>query len=337
MNKTLISVLTLLIYWGWVLGRSAAQASNKITIGYASMSTVVTTLWVARDEGFLAKNNIDAELVFVPGSPILLAALNSGDIQLGYGGGPASLGAAARGLDVKILAAFSNRSGNDFVVRPEIKKPQDLRGKRIGVTAVGGTGWMGAVLVLEQLGLNPERDHIQISGFGDQRVISQALEVGTIDAALVTAVFTLRLKRLGYRILGELDRIPLVGSSIIVKKAYLNSHAGIVKDVLRGLIEGHAFVFDPSNRAAVMKTIMKRLGIADTTAAEVGLQDYIRRVDRKPYPLVEGLRNVQRLMKLSNPAVAKVKVEELIDDSLFRDIENSGFLDRVYRGISEAR
>ncbi|MEX0802999.1 MAG: ABC transporter substrate-binding protein [Candidatus Binatia bacterium] len=131
-------------------------------------------------------------------------------------------------------------------MRPEIKNPQDLRGKRIGVTAIGGTGWMGAVLVLEQMGLNPERDHIQISGFGDQRVISQALETGTIDAALVTAVFTLRLKRLGYRILGELDRIPLLGSSIIVKKTYINSHSNIVEDALRGLIEGHAFVLNPS-------------------------------------------------------------------------------------------
>lgn len=337
MKKTLISLLAMLISWGLVPGRSTAQVPTKITIGYASMSTVITTLWVARGGGFLAKNNVDAELVFVPGSPVLLGALNSGDIQMGYGGGPASLGAAARGMDVKILAAFSNRSGNDFVVRPEIKKPQDLRGKRIGVTAVGGTGWMGAVLVLEQLGLNPERDHIQISGFGDQRVISQALEAGTIDAALVTAVFGFRLKRLGYRILGELDRIPLLGSSIIVKKAYLNSHANIVKDVLRGLIEGHAFVLNPSNKASVMKTIMERLRITDTTAAEVGLQDYVRRADRKPYPLVEGLRNVQRLMKLGNPAVAKVKIEELIDDTLLRDIENSGFLDRVYSGISEVR
>ena len=273
MKKTLSSVLMLLVFWGWFPDSSCAQARNKITIGYASMSTVVTTLWVARDEGFLAKNNIDAQLVFVPGSPVLLGALNSGDIQVGYGGGPASLGAAARGLDIKVLAAFSNRSGNDFVVRPEIKKPQDLRGKRIGVTAIGGTGWMGAVLVLEQMGLNPEKDRIQISSFGDQRVISQALETGTIDAALVTAVFTHRLKHLGYRILGELDRVPLLGSSVIVKKTYIDSHSSIIKDAMRGLIEGHAFVLNPSNKASVMKIIMKRLGIADTASAEVGLDD----------------------------------------------------------------
>ena len=229
MKKTLSSVLTFLMFWGWFLGPSCAEARNKITIGYASMSTVVTTLWVARDEGFLAKNNIDAELVFVPGSPVLLGALNSGDIQIGYGGGPASLGAAARGLDVKVLAAFSNRSGNDFVVRPEIKRPQDLRGKRIGVTAIGGTGWMGAVLVLERMGLNAEKDHIQISSFGDQRVISQALETGTIDAALVTAVFTHRLKGLGYRILGELDRIPLMADHSGAKHVQVNVNQTAMK------------------------------------------------------------------------------------------------------------
>src|SRR5678816_2565917 len=84
------------------------QPRSKIVIGYASMSSVVTTLWVAQDKGFFAKNNIDVQTVFIPGSPTLVASLNTGDVQFGYTGGTATLGAAVGGLDVKLLAAFSN-------------------------------------------------------------------------------------------------------------------------------------------------------------------------------------------------------------------------------------
>src|SRR5215813_7321649 len=156
------------------------QSRSKVIIGYASMSSVATTLWVAQDKGFFAKNNIDVQTVFIPGSPTLVASLNTGDLQFGYTGGTATLGAAVGGLDVKILAAFSNYVQNDLVVRPEIKVPADLKGKRIGVTSIGGTGWMAAMLALEQVGLNPERDKILLAAFGDQRVITQALETGTI-------------------------------------------------------------------------------------------------------------------------------------------------------------
>ncbi|MEX0802998.1 MAG: ABC transporter substrate-binding protein [Candidatus Binatia bacterium] len=124
MKKTWISLLAMLICWAWVPGRSYAQARNKITVGYASMSTVVTTLWVARDQGFFAKDNIDAELVFVPGSPVLLGALNSGDIQLGYGGGPANLGAAARGMDVKSWRLFLIEAGMILWCVRKLKTPR---------------------------------------------------------------------------------------------------------------------------------------------------------------------------------------------------------------------
>jgi ABC-type nitrate/sulfonate/bicarbonate transport system substrate-binding protein len=188
------------------------QSRPKVVIGYASMSSVVTTLWVAQDKGFFAKNNIDVQTVFIPGSPTLVASLNTGDVQFGYTGGTATLGAAVGGLDVKIVAAFSNYVQTDLVVRPEIKTPADLKGKRIGVTSIGGTGWMSAMLALEQVGLNPEGDKILLAGFGDQRVISQALETGTIQGASLAGIFSRRLKRSGYNFVGEVEKIPLVGT-----------------------------------------------------------------------------------------------------------------------------
>src|SRR5262249_37929461 len=185
-----------------------AQPRSKVTIGYASMSSVATALWAAQEKGFFARNGIDAAAIFIPGSPTLIATLNTGDVQFGYTGGTATLGAAVGGLELKIAAAFANHSQSDFVTRPEIRTAADLKGKRIGVTSIGGTGWMSAMLGLEQLELNPERDKISLAAFGDQRVISQALETGTIQGASLAGVFCLRLEGSGFDLVGALAKMP---------------------------------------------------------------------------------------------------------------------------------
>jgi len=316
---------------------SFAQSRSKVVIGYASMSSVVTTLWVAQEKGFFAKNGIDVQTIFIPGSPTLVATLNTGDVQFGYTGGTATLGAVVGGLDIKILAAFSNYIQNDLVARPEIKVPTDLKGKRIGVTSIGGTGWMSAMLALEHIGLNPERDKILFAAFGDQRVITQALETGTIQGAALAGVFSQRLKRSGYNFMAEVDKIPLVGTSVVVKKDYLMNHQADARNTLKALIEGHGFVLNPSNKAAVIEILTKKLGITDPVAAQDGYEDYVRRTDRKAFVIIDGLRNIQRFMKLRNPKIGEINLDRLLDESILREFEKSGFLEQALGNKTAAR
>jgi len=306
-------------------------------IGYASMSSVVTTLWVAQERGFFAKNGIEVQTIFIPGSPTLVASLNTGDLQFGYTGGTATLGAAAGGLDIKILAAFSNHIQTDLVVRPEIKTPNDLKGKRIGVTSIGGTGWMSAMLALEDIGLNPDRDKILFAAFGDQRVITQALETGTIQGASLAGVFSQRLKRSGYNFMADVEKIPLVGTSVVVKGDYLTTHQVIARNTLKALIEGHGFTLNPSNKAAVIEIMTKKLGITDPVAANDGYEDYVRRTDRKAFIIVDGLKNIQRFMKLRNPKIGDISLDRLVDESILREFEKSGFLDQALSNKTAAR
>jgi NitT/TauT family transport system substrate-binding protein len=316
---------------------SFGQSRSKIMIGYASMSSVVTTLWVAQERGFFAKNGIDVQTIFIPGSPTLVASLNTGDLQFGYTGGTATLGAAAGGLDIKILAAFSNHIQTDLVVRPEIKTPNDLKGKRIGVTSIGGTGWMSAMLALEDIGLNPDRDKILFAAFGDQRVITQALETGTIQGASLAGVFSQRLKRSGYNFMADVEKIPLVGTSVVVKGDYLTTHQVIARNTLKALIEGHGFTLNPSNKAAVIEIMTKKLGITDPVAANDGYEDYVRRTDRKAFIIVDGLKNIQRFMKLRNPKIGDISLDRLVDESILREFEKSGFLDQALSNKTAAR
>ena len=329
-RRVFSALLIFLTAFGLFSVELPAQSRPKIVIGHASMSSVVLTLWAAQDKGFFAKNNVDAQMVFIPGSPTLIASLNTGDVHFGFTGGTATLGAAVAGLDVKVIAAFADRVQSELVTRPEIKTAADLKGKRIGVTSIGGTGWMSALLVLEQIGINVERDKMQLTAFGDQRVISNAFESGTIQAGALAGIFSRTLARKGYWIPGEPGKIPLTGTGLVVRADYLQNHAPIARNVLRSLVEGHAYVLNPANKSSSMEILSKRLGIKDQSAAADGYEDYVTGVVRKPYVGLDGLKNIQRFMKLRNPKIAELNLERLIDESFMREFEKSGFLDQQF-------
>jgi ABC-type nitrate/sulfonate/bicarbonate transport system substrate-binding protein len=192
---------------------------------------------------------------------------------------------------------------------------------------------MGAMLGLEHLGLDPRRDNINFVVIGDQTVLAQALEGGQIDATVLDGVFSRRLKQRGFTILAELHQagIPFSGQGLMVKGAYLQEQRETLEGMLKGLMEGIVFSLTPKNKAAVVETIMKKLKLADRAVAEEGYQDVVKSVERKPFPTVDGMRNIQRLMKLRNPAVEKLNVEEMLDDRILRRLDQSGFIDGLYR------
>ena len=167
----------------------------------------------------------------------------SNEIEVGYTGGTAVIGAVASGSDLKVLSALTNRVTYELVARPGIKTPEDLRGKKFGVQAIGGTVWMGAILALEHLGLDPERDKIAIIAAGDQTVLAQAVASGTIDATVLDGVQSRPLAGKGLSILAELDKtnLPILSSSIVAREPYIQKNPQMVENVLRAVIEGAAF------------------------------------------------------------------------------------------------
>lgn len=119
---------------------------------------------------------------------------------------------------------------------------------------------------------------------------------------------------------------------VAVKKTYLQRQPEIVENVLRALVEGLAFTWSPKNKSAVLRSVARRLRITDTAIAEDGYQELLTRggLEKRPHPSMEGMRNVQRLMQISNPRVGEIKLEDVLDRSLMRKLEDSGFIDRMY-------
>jgi NitT/TauT family transport system substrate-binding protein len=309
----------------------AAAATSRLVIGYASTTPRLMPLWMARDQGFFAKYGIESEPVLLRSGATLVTGMASGDIQIGRTAGAAVLSAVAAGHEIKMLATFSSRNSYDVVVRPNIKKAEDLRGKKLAINSVGGGTWIGAMLWLEYFGLDPQRDQILLQSIGDQGVQSQALESGTVDVVFVDSVYSKVLKQKGMTILAESSELkqPLVSQSTVVPRAFLQQHPDIAEGYLKGEIEGIAFATAPKNKPAVIKTLMRRLRV-DAAAAEEGYLDMLRGVDRKPFASLEGMRNLQRLLKPRNPKIGDLRVEDVVDNRIMRKLDESGFIDRAF-------
>jgi len=321
-TRSLIPVLILFI---WASDHAYGAATpTKVLMTTGSLSEREGALYVAQDQGFFRKYGLDLTLVQVRNGPVGMSALSSGESLLHWGSvSGANLGAISEGADLVFIAGFINKLSGTFVANPKIKSPAELKGKSLGVNSLSGGAWIFTILTLDHWGLVPERDKIQIRALGDNSVVSQALLAGNVDAGYLGYTFSKIVQSKGFRLLADLETLPIPyqGSGIITRRSALASSAATVENVLRGLLDGLAFVRNPENKPQVVKSLAKGLRLKRLDDAEEGYQSIVGIYEKKIYPSVDGVRNVIRLLGANNEKVRRLKAEDLVDDSVVRRLE----------------
>jgi ABC-type nitrate/sulfonate/bicarbonate transport system substrate-binding protein len=334
-RRILAAVLLAGALFGHMAIALAAAAPTPVAIAYPSPSPRVAPLWLAQDLDFFGKYGLRAQIVLVRNNQMLTAGFAAGDINVAYTGGTTVLGVTAAGAEARMVGGFVSRGHGFLMVNPNLRKPADLAGKRFGVQSIGGTLWMYAMLSLEQLGLDAMRDRVQFIVVGDQLVMMRALETGIVDATvLTTRTYSLELIKKGFKVMVEVFP-PMAATGIVVKRSYLEKNPAVVEGVLKALIEAEYYLLAPSGRGQTVKTIVNRLKLSDAALAEEGYADVVKEFERKPYPSLNGLKNMQRLMAMQNPKFAEINAAQLIDSSILRSLEDSGFLAQLQTRYKE--
>jgi ABC-type nitrate/sulfonate/bicarbonate transport system substrate-binding protein len=304
------------------------MAINILWLGAAGLGSIL--LSVAHRQRLFQKHGVDVRLVPVLGTQV--PELTT-DIPFGYIGAPAAVMRAAEGVDLKILASFDTaRLSSCLVVRPGINEPEQLRGTRLGARVTGAAMWIHTVLALEKLGLHPEQDQISIAEIGDPADVVRALEAGQIDGAVLARAQCEQLATKGYTILLDLFPLEMFGApdALVVTTGFLREHPDAVDGIIAGLIEGTAFALSLDKRPEVLDAIKSGLNITDEAAAVSGLKELSNVVARKPYASIDRLCEMQRLMLTAKPQVQDVSIDDLVDDTFVRKLDESGFINRIY-------
>ena len=326
-NNVAKSLLAIVI---WTLGApslQAAQSLTKVVMTTGSFSEREAAMYVAQDYGFFRRYGLDLTFVHVRSGPVGMAAVASGESQLHSGSATgAVLGAAAEGIDLVFVAGIINKLIGNIMASPKIKTPADLKGKVIAVTSASGGSWMFTTLALEYWGLDAKRDGITFRILGDESVRSQALLTETVAATHLGYTFSAPLIGRGFTNLADLAKLPIPFQStgVLTTKRFINASPDVVENVLRGLVDSLAFIAQPENKTAVLKSLMKGLRLQKVEQAVEGYDSLPLLFEKKIYPRADGVRNVIRLLGLTNEKISKLKAEDLVDDRFVRKLEKEG-------------
>ena len=189
-------------------------ALESIIIAYPTTSSQFTPLWFARDVGLYEKYGLDGKLVFIQGGSVLLQAMIAGQVQAAQNGIAETVTAILRGGDVRMLGVTSKIFPYSLIAAKSVKNAKDLIGGRIGINRIGDVSAYGSQLALRKLGINPEKDvtMMQIGG-SPQRLA--ALQSGGVQAAAMDFMSGLRLAKLGFPVLMQLNlNYPYLGPMV---------------------------------------------------------------------------------------------------------------------------
>ncbi|TMA95011.1 MAG: ABC transporter substrate-binding protein [Deltaproteobacteria bacterium] len=308
-----------------VAHRSDAQQREKIRVALGSISVNTSVIPIGHQFGVFAKYGVDLEPIYMGGGMNSLAAVTSNSVQFLSAGSTATISARLGGMDITMLTVQSSKLEYSIMASPDIKTPQDLKGKIVTGTRPGASADSALRLILRKWGLEPGKDVIFISVGESQQGRMNALQRGSVVATALTPPFSGIAKQLGFRELIDLRKsdIEYAGSSIAGMAGYIKSHSLLVENFLKGYIESLHFFRTQKEKA--IAGIMKFMKMNDRARAEEGYDYYVELMPVMPYASVAGVKAVLQFLAAGQPKAATANPEDFYDHSYLKKIEDSGF------------
>ena len=297
----------------------------RIAVGTASVASLPT--WVAKEGGYFNREGVNAELIYIRGGPQTLSALLGGDVNFAQVYSAPILSAHLTGADTIIVAGLINQPLFSIVTASGINKPEDLRGKKIGITTFGSATDVALRLALKKWGLKAESEVsiLQMRGIPE---ILPAMASGSIHGGVLSPPTNMMAVKAGFK---ELSYLPQLGISfqhtcLATTRKYLDKNRTSTLKALKAYVAAIDRI--KSDKAFAKKVLSKYMQTNDADVLEYSYNAANPIFKTPPYPTLEGIRSTLDFLAEKEPKAKQAQVKDFVDLSLLEEIEKAGSGDK---------
>jgi len=281
-------------------------------------------LWVTKEAKLFEKYGNQVQLIFIQGATSAAAAVISGDAQVGMFSPQVVITSAMKGLDLVMLGRLGNTMDNRIFGKRGISDIKQI--KSLAISRFASSADFAGRFLLERVGLRPDTD-VAFLQFGNQSNRLAAIETGRADAAIVTPPMTLQARKMGFPLLIDSSKlgIPYSALMFVVRKSYVAKYRDDVRNFVKAMIEGiHHY---KANKEFSLRVLSKYMKIHDREVLEENFREYD--FPLKPYPAKEYFELPIQEVGKRDPKVPKENPERFTDPSLVKELDESGFIDKL--------
>ena len=331
MTKVVRGMSLLFLLTNWAIGVSAADR----LIGVQSARVMSQSMpWIAEETGIFRKYNLEFPLVYIGTSPLATAAMLGGDAQLLIDGGVGLVRTAVGGnADLVFIAGIKNHLTQSILAKPEIKRLEDLRGKKIGVTRIGATTHYFAIQAFKRRGMEAGRDYSMVQTGGAPEMFA-ALVSGTIDAGTMSAPWDARAISQGYNyvVYGPDLRIAQVAVSLITRRSFMAQNSPLLSRYMRAMAEAAKILH--TDKEIVLKVLSKYLRIEDRKVLDQAYGAEIKALEPRMELKMEAVQAILDDIAPTDARAKKFKPQEFYDRRYLDEMEKSGFFEKLWSGAA---
>jgi len=310
-------------------GISADSARpTPLRLAYSAITVNQAIPWISVEAGHFKKHGLDVEVVHAS-SILAMQALLAGEVAVAQSVTDACVSANLSGADTVFIGAILDKPLYSFIVNSKIKTPQDLKGKRVGVTRFGSTPDALARSTLKMWGLDPATD-VTLIQLNEMGLLVQGLVNGVIDAAPISLPSNIRAKNLGFTELLDLTKLnkTYITGTVVTRKRFLDGQHDVAKRFMRGFLEGMKTYLE--NEEFSVKVIQKWTRAKNRDEVKEAYEQQARHMLRVPRTNLDGVRSILEGME-KLPGAKGADPRRFVDSSLLDELEKEGFLKGLYK------
>jgi ABC-type nitrate/sulfonate/bicarbonate transport system substrate-binding protein len=308
-----------------------AWSQEKIRLSHSALESSNAVWYLAQDRGFYKKNGLDADLIFIPSTTTSVTSLLAGDVQVANASGGGVASAVVAGADLVLVSCYLNSLPYELVVNDSVKSAEDLKGKTIGISRIGSASDVAARALIKGLGLEPDKQ-VMIMQVGGPAERAAAYRTGRIAGFPSPPGIIHLTQGMPFRILISTadfqQRFDFPYICATTTKSYLARQRETVKKVVMAHIE--AAQYFKTHKEETKKIISKYSRITNSAYLEAAYTATAKLYDRVPLVTRPGVETQIKEATSRKPG-AKLRFEDMVDESIVLELEKSGFIDKVYQ------